>query len=880
MLCAALRLICEADPYSAYRHCTQDREGLISTRRVGCERICWRAFSAWWLSTGTVARVPAKMRGRVVLDDLRIAIRRAMRSTGTSLTVVLLLSLAIAVNACVFSVAYGMLWKPLPYRAQDSLVQLTARSTKMGIELGWSIPYLDVIARNSRQLEDVGAYRRKELALVDPGGNYTGVAEVLLAEPQLFALLGASPEIGRLPGPDDAKPNADPVALISHDFWQSRFGASASVLDQKVRLAGRAYRIVGVLPRSFAFPDRNVQVVMPMGFSAEETAVENAGSFGDLHVIGRLKPSSTMRGASSEISGLVNGNETLKWVSDQIGLKLDAQPLRTLWLDGRENSLKSMLVAALLVFVVTVANIYNVFMLRLLKRRQELALLEAVGATKARRSWQITLEAAVLGVVATIAAIAIAPAGFAVLRGLDVLPTGIPQSIGLDGATAFAVLAMCVIASIFLASSSLVFSRQNVFEVLRQTGNGQTAGSRIHLLRQGLVIGQLAVTFILLFATLLLIRSSHRLLDEDVGFDRSGQLVGTLQPSLSEQGLDPEVIRAQMAAWVAAVAATSDVESVALTSSAPFSKNVTLEGIRAAGIHTIGEGEQHKAYISYVSADYPRAVGLRIVGGRMFTTAEAERRAPVALVDSDIARRYFPEGNPIGRTIGVAGGSDEVIMDVTIVGVVAKVRQRTLANEDEYPSVYLPSAVPFALPGLPLDSVEFVVRTDRTDSIEGLLIQQLRSNAPSLRLTKVVTMESRIDGTIIDFLRLNTMLQLLSAVTVLLTAVGLYALLAHSVEMRRREFGIRQALGASTRDLLLGVLAQGSKMIVISFAFGVPTALLVGSILKPRLHDAPMVDMAALLVVCMLLSVVGLAANLIPAYRASRVSPMEALRSE
>ncbi len=801
------------------------------------------------------------------------------RNRSSSLSIVFLLALAIAINACVFAIAYGMLWKPLPYAGQDDLVQLTARSTKMGIDLGWSTPYLVRIASHSRQLESVAGYQRKEVALADSSGRVTGVTEILTAEPALFSLLRVRPEVGRVLSADDAKPGADPVALIGADLWQARFGKSASVLEQKVHLGGKSYRIVGVLPRSFVFPTQSIQIWLPMGFSESEIAVENAGSFGSLRAIARLAPSGTLGGATSEMAGLAGSDETLAWVADQIGLKLAAQPLRDLWLEDRESSLKTMLVASLLVFGVTLANVYNLYMLRMLRRRQEFALLAAVGATSTRRSAQITLEAGLLSAIATLVAVVLIPLGIALLRHFDVMPTGTPQSIGVDGVTVAAIAAMCAVAAAFLASSSLAFRHQQVFEVLRQTGNGQTASSRVHRLRQALVVGQIAVTLMLLFGTVLLARSSHRLLAADVGFDRSGQLIGTLQPLAAEPDAAPEQVRASIAAWMSVVAAMPDVEAVGLSSSAPFSENVTLEGFR--GPEGSGALEDlPKAYVSYTSEDYLRAIGLRVLEGRGFTSAEAEQRAPVVIIDVDIADRYFPGGNPVGRTIRVSGGADGELFPATVVGVVGRVRQRTLTARDEYPSIFLPSAVPFAVPGIPLNSVELVVRTAQPANTADAMRSRIGSAAPTLQLAEVVTMERRISDTIIDAMRLASLLKILSAISLLLTAVGLYALLAHAVAMRHREFGIRQALGASARDLLVGVLSQGARMMALAFAFGVPLALLLGAVLKPRLHQLSPADPASMLFVCALLFVVGLMANALPAYRASRVRPMEALRTE
>jgi hypothetical protein len=319
------------------------------------------------------------------------------------------------------------------------------------------------------------------------------------------------------------------------------------------------------------------------------------------------------------------------------------------------------------------------------------------------------------------------------------------------------------------------------------------------------------------------------------------------------------------------------VEAVGLATSAPFGDNVTLEAFRGPG--DTGT-ELPKAYIAHANADYLRALGARLLKGRAFTVAEAEQRAPVVVIDADLAARAFGDADPIGRTLGVTGGADGALTDATVVGVVGRLRQRTLAERDEYPSLFLPAAVPYAVPGIPVNELELVVRTRGAGVTVETLQARLRAEAPGLRLTDALPMPRRIAGTIADALRLATLLQVLSAATVLLTAVGLYALLAHAVAMRQREFGIRQALGATARDLMAAVLGQGARMLALAFAFGVPLALVLGALLAPRLHRLSPSDPVSLLVVGALLVAVGAAANAVPAWRAARVRPMDALRNE
>lgn len=815
----------------------------------------------------------------MIVDDIWIGVRRLTRKPSSSLFTILLLATAIAIGACVFSVVYGMLWKPLPYASEGSLVQLKSRSVKMGIDLGWSIPYLKAISSGTEQLSGVAAYQRKEASVSDLDGARDQQINVLMAEPGVFSLLGAQAKIGRLFAETDAKEGADPVVVVSDALWKSNLGSTKQPLDKRIRVDGKIYRVVGVLPETFVFSDRSVQAWLPLSFSEEERSIENAGSFGSMQAIARLKDSATLESATSEMVGLIRSDDALRGIADQIDLRVSVLPLRSIWLEGRERSLKSILLAAALVFGIALANVYNLFMLRLIDRRQEFALLEAVGATQANLKRQVAAEAIVLSLVSTLIAALVVPLGIATLRRYNVLPEGTPQEIGFDLQTILCVVAMFAGASAIMVSASLAFHGQKVYEVLRQTGNGQTASTRVQKLRQALVVGQIAATFVLLFGTALLVRSSQKLLEEQVGFERTRQLVADIQPQPTVE-LDSTTVRSQIGAWKDVLSKSAGVQAVGLSSSAPFSENVTLDAFQVSGAGEVSREELPKAYISYINADYPSAIGLRILRGRAFTSAEAEQQASVVLVDEDLAGRYFAGANPTGKTIQVTDSETGELVAVTVVGVVNRVRQRSLTDRDEYPSIYRPNSIPYAIPGIPTNSVEAIIEADQPLLLTSLAEKTLTNVSTGLELSQVTTMEARISDTISDVLRLNSLLKILSFLTIFITSVGLYALMANNVAIRGREFGIRQALGASAGDIMRGVLLQGIKLLAIAFAIALPMALLLGASLKSRLHEVTGQDPLSILLVCMLLFAVAMLANLLPALRASRVKPIDALRSD
>jgi predicted permease len=813
-----------------------------------------------------------------MVEDLVAALRRLKRNRASALAVILLLGMAIAINGCVFAVAYGLLWKPLPYPAQARLVQLALHSVRLNTDLGWSPPYLHAVAADTHSLDVVAGYRRREVVLSDAQGKPGATTTAVAAEPGLLGLVGAHAAAGRLLLADDARAGAEPVVLIDSSLWRRRFGGSPSAIGAKLRVGSEDRRIVGVVAEGAAFPEKGVELWLPMGFEPADFALENAGSFGDLRAVGRLAPGTGVDAASGEMMRLLRGDAGLKALADEIDLQAAARPLRQVWIEGRESSLRSILLAATLLFIVTTANACNLFMLRMLRRRQEFALLEAVGATRTRRAAFVLSEAALLAAAAALVGAATLPLGLAALRHFDVLPAQSPQAIGLDPATLAALAAMWLVATLALAASGMAFFRQNVHEALRQSGNGQTSSRATHRARQVLVVVQVAATFVLLFGTALLLRSSHRLLAQDIGFERAGQLVGSIQPAAG--GEDAVVLRAAIGAWIDAVDALPGVDAVALSTSAPFSQMVLVESFRPPSGADAGRENLPNTYVSYVSAQYPAAVGLPLRRGRAFTRAQAEAGAPVALIDEDLARRYFGDADPVGKVVAVNDSGVGDLVEVTITGVVGAARLHGLSSRDEFPTLYRPEAVPYNVHGMPTDSVEFVVRAADPEAAETRIRALLASMAPQLRFGKLVTMERRVADTIIDQLRLNQLLQILGATTIVLAIVGLYALLAHAVASRQREFGIRQALGADAASLARGVFAQSARLVAVALALGLAPALLLGLALKPRLFEVASFDPVSLVGVALLLLAAQAIASAAPAWRAARTVASEALRSE
>jgi putative ABC transport system permease protein len=459
------------------------------------------------------------------------------------------------------------------------------------------------------------------------------------------------------------------------------------------------------------------------------------------------------------------------------------------------------------------------------------------------------------------------PLGLHWLRRFDLLPTNTPQRIGIDATTLTFVAALAVVLALAMTLSARWLQSANTFTTLKQGGTRQSAGTTAQRTRQVLVILQIGMTAALLVGTGLLLRSAHHLLNEDVGFNRDGLLIASL--NLSPADADAAGLHAPVCSICERAASLPGVSKVGISNFAPFGGSSYASDYQAPDSTVTDAAATRIAYYnSNVSADYFSALGLPIVSGRAFSADEVRNASPVAIVDGDFVKRNFGDRNPIGQTFLARGGKR-----VTIIGVAATVKRATLNETIERPTIYLP--------GMEGNDYQILVRTkiDPATLIPSLkaMIHEL---APTASLDGITTMSALIESTIADRTRLNTLLELLGAVALVLAAVGLYAVLAYAVRMRRSEFGIRLALGAAPARVTREVLAQGLRLVAIGLGLGLPLAYAAAQLIAARLYRTTPLDPPTLIVVALLIAAIGLLASWWPARNAARVDPMTALRQE
>ena len=806
--------------------------------------------------------------------DLRFALRRLTRSAGLSITVVLLLGLALGANGCLFSVIYGLLYKPLPFANADRVVSIDTRLANMGFNVGLSVPYFDAIAAHAKTLDDAAAYRSKELADGDAESGSTFKAGVV--QPALFTLLGAQPHLGRLLNDDDAREGAARSVVISWNFWQTRYAGAMDVVGRTLKLGDDSYRIVGVAPRAFGFPQADTQLWVPLAFKASEHALEQSGSFDDLQAIARLHVGAMAADADGELKSLAAHLDGLKEVIDVVGFQSKALPLRSLWLGQRRAGLELMLLAVALVLLVTAANVANLYIARLVGRRQELAVLDALGAGPWSRLRQTIAETLMLCLAAACVGMLTLPLGLTLLAHFDLIPLDAPQRIGVDAVTVAFLLTLAVVLAVVLAACSLWLQPGNLSSAIK-SGARQTGGRGAQRARSALIVAQIGLTAALLVGVGLLLRSSQQLLTEDVGFERDHVAIAAMAdfPELTGDAASDakamEAARPLLEQMIARLRALPGVTAVSLATVAPFGSGMSVSNYAMPGDDDSASGRS--ATTSMIGAQYFDALGVRVLRGRAFSEEETRTQSSVAIVDADFAAHAFSGHDAIGEKFRVAMGNGGKMRDVTIVGVAPALKLRSLDEKPERPTVFLPGEIAY--------NCSLLVRTSGDAA---LLAEPMRrvvhELAPRAKLRDVMPMHERIASTLRERQRLNVLLGLLGAMTLALAAVGLYAVLTYSVRMRRAELGVRMAIGASTGRLLRDVLGQGALLVAVGLLLALPLGYALTRILAPRLYKVGALDPVTLIGVGAAIAIVCLVACWLPARRASRVDPIQALRQE
>jgi predicted permease len=809
-------------------------------------------------------------------QDMRYGVRMLLKYPGFSCVVVLTLALGIGANAALFSVVNGVLLNPLPYPRPEQLV--TLHQSKPNFETG-SIPYPNFRdwQRENQTFSSMAISRGFGFSLTGTGEAERVSAQLISAD--FFSVLGIKPLLGRAFVPGEDENGASPVAVISAGFWQRKFGAVPEVLEKSLTLDNRTYTIVGVLPASFNLFSSGVDVYVPIG-QWDHPGLRSRAAGLALHGIGRLKPGVTIEQAQADLDRVAQGlATTYPDTNKDMGAKI--VPLKERVVGNVRPILLLLLGAVGFVLLIACVNVSNLLLARSTGRTREFALRAALGATRRRLLRQLLTESLLLALVG--GGLGLVVAGWGTRAALDVLPTALPRAeeIGLDARVLLFTLAVSLLTGILSGlAPALKTSHWHLSETLKEGARGASTG---RVRAQGIFVAvEMALALVLLIGAGLMIRSLNALWNIDPGFHPDNVLTFGLNLPPSMNTASPEAIRANLLELHDMLSSMPGVQAASFSWGAtPLQGEDDLFFWLDGQPKPSSQSEMDMALVYRVEPGYLTAMGIPLKRGRFFNEQDDERSQPVAVIDEAFARKYFGAEDPIGKRINLDG--DDV--KAQVVGVVGHVKQWSLASDDDQglqAQLYEPfrqlsdDTMARAAAG-----VSVIIRSEgespaRFDSIRRLL----QSRNSNYVVFNPQTMNEVIAGTLAAQQFSMLLLDAFAVIALLLASVGLYGVISYLVGQRTHELGVRLALGARRTDVLRLVLSHGMKMALGGVALGLVAALGLTRLLAKMLYGVSTTDPATFTAIAVLLSLVALLACFVPAWRATKVDPLVALRCE
>ncbi len=807
------------------------------------------------------------------MQDIRYAVRGLRRQPVFTLVSLATLALGIGGNIAIFSLLYQLLLRPLPYKDADRLAFVWNTYPKMGLPTAAvSIPdYLDRI-QQAPSIEDATLVTSTRLNLA--GDGRPEQLRVLRVTPSFFSTFQLQPALGRAFTGPDAQPGTDHVAILTAGFWRTRFAADPGLVGREIRLNGEAYDVVGVLPAGFELPVADVSLLVPFSFTPAQMSDQGRGNeFSNM--IARLRPGATIDAVDGEMAAIVARNlERLperRAFAESAGFGGYAVPIREQLVGNVRAPLLLLQAGVLLVLLIACANVANLLLMRVSARQRELAIRSTLGAGAGRLARQLMTESLVLSTAGAAIGLGLGLAGVRALVALagSQMPAPVTASLQLP-VVVFTVAIAVATGLVFGLVPAVAVMRGDAAAFLKEDGGSRgTAGKGSTRARTALVVAETAVAFMLLAGAGLLIKSFAELRGVDPGFSPDHVLTATL--ALPEATYPTPAARG--AFWARLLEATRTLPGVTaagLTSNIPLSGNVGSGSYTIVG-YTPGPGEpMPHGRQEVVGGEYFRAMQIPLVAGRVFDDRDGPDSPPVVVIDEYLVKRYFPDTDPIGRQIR-RGGPDSP--PFTIVGVVGTVNAIDLGQPVDKERIYYP----VAQARQPMLSL--VLKT----AIEpGALVSQVRDAVqqidPEEPLATVRTMDDWMARSLETRRAPMVLLALFGLVALLLAAVGTYGVLAFGVSQRGRELGVRQALGADRRAILALVLSQGLRTAAGGILLGLGGALALTRFLQSQLFGVAPRDAGVLVGATVLLLVVSAAACYLPARRATRIDPADALR--
>ncbi|HMD39427.1 MAG TPA: ABC transporter permease [Candidatus Acidoferrum sp.] len=798
----------------------------------------------------------------VILQDLRYALRIFRKDPLVTLAAILILALGIGSTTLVFSLANGLLLRPLPYPQPERIIAVTESSPNDPVETKQiAFPnYFDMRARD-RLLDDIGVYASDESALRGDGPA-EHVPSARLTD-GVFRVLGVEPVLGRVISREDDLPNGPKVVVIGEELWQRRYGRDPQIIGKTLQIDDSRWSVIGVMPAGFHFPDR-AELWLPI--QMDPAKAPRTDYF--LRAVARLKPGISVEQAGSELESLLeqihreNPATSNNWVARAI-------PIREFVAGSYSKAAFTLLVAVALLLLIACANVCNLLLVKASARVREIAVRTALGATRRRLLRQLVTESLLLGLAGGALGVVLAYAGIPAL--LSLIPVDLPR--WMNFAPDFRVLGFAVAVSLLTTLTFGIIPAFGSFHAdladsLKEGGRGGTSGMRSKLMRHGLVVGEVALSVILLAGAGLMIRSFLALRGQNLGYRPENVLTVNIDYPDSRYK-DGAPARALLRRLTEEVSSLPGVTSTAFSSGAPLNDGwgriFTVEG------HPLDLKDMSFINHVVVTPGYFHTLAISLLQGRDFTEDDFDSPR-VVVVSESFAKKNWPSEIPVGKRIRFGPPKNNEPWH-TVVGVVADSKHGEYKGADRA-SVYLPYSSELT------PNVLLIRTTGDPLQIQQSLRTRVAGFDPDIVVSHVLSLEQIIERVSWQDRFLTILFTAFAALALLLAAVGLYATISYTVSLNTHEIGIRMALGASASRVRTMILRQGMSLAAVGLVLGIGVAFALARALKSQLYAISPSDPATYAAVPLLLLLVAALAAFLPAHRATRVDPVIALRHE
>ncbi|MEP7343115.1 MAG: ABC transporter permease [Acidobacteriota bacterium] len=798
--------------------------------------------------------------------DIRYGFRMLLKKPGFTLIAVITLALGIGANAAIFSVVNTVLLRPLPFKEPDRLMMI--RETKLPQFPEFSVSpgnFLDWKKQNT-VFERLVAFRGASFNL-----NGTGDPERLSGmsvTDGFLPMLGAQPQLGRDFLPEEDQPDHNKVVILSNGLWQRRFGGESKILNQTITLDGQSYTIIGVMPAGFRFGGRETELWTPMGFTAQQA--QNHGGH-SLAAIGQLKPGVTVEQARTEMVTIA-GRLAVQYPNANTGWSVKIMPMLEFTVRSIKPALLVLLAAVAFVLLIACANVANLLLARAAGRQKEIAIRTALGAGRWRIVRQLLTESVLLSLVGGAMGLLLAKWGMDLL--LKLAPQDLPRmsDVSLDGRVLVFTAAVTLLTGvIFGLVPALQASKPNLNETMKDAGRGSTEGGRRQLIRNSLVVLEVASALVLLVGAGLMIKSFWQLQKVDPGFNPDDALTLTVSLPRTKYPEDHQRVTF-FQQLLEKVGSLPGVQAAGASNVLPLGNDFVAAFV-VQGRPPLPPGAGQSTNFYSVSADYFKAMGISLRRGRLIIERDTKDSPHVGVINETMAQKMFPDEDPIGKrvTFDTRGANPDWY---EIVGIVGDVKQYGL-DQATTMQLYEPYAQQT------FSSMTLIVRTagdpaNQTAAIRNAVLQ-LDKEQP---IANIKTLDQYLSTSIAQQQFSMLLLGVFGAVALMLAAIGIYGVLSYAVTQRTHEIGIRMALGAGRRDVLRLVVGQGMLLTLIGVATGLVAAFALTRLMSTLLFGVSATDPLTFSLIALLLVTIALLACWIPARRATKVDPMIALRYE